>query len=40
MDNTLEILFDDLVSKNKEGPKGMDNMTAILIKLNQAWSCL
>lgn len=40
MDKTLEILFDELVSKTKEGPKGMDNMTAILIRLNQAWLCL
>lgn len=35
MDVALEKLFDELVAKNaNSGPTGMDNMTAILIKLN------
>lgn len=35
MEKTLQLLLDELVSKSKEEPKGMDNMTAILIKINQ-----
>lgn len=35
MDVTLELLFDELVSKDKNQAEGMDNMTAIMIKLNK-----